>query len=153
MTKRITPSEAATAQPEEPSVVLTESGVSVLVLRGRTPNSSTKFFPTDSSHFKPAGPSRNFAFITGSDTIRYVEPGHGFTEYFKDGKTKKITKAYQSATITPIVYATYTLTPNGQIDTVTDANSNVTNPDYDGHDRLARTFFSDPANGLACPPG
>jgi len=74
------------------------------------------------------------------------------TEYFKDGKTKRITRAYQSTMMPAIVYATYTLTPNGQIDTVTDANANITNLDYDGFDRLARTFFPDPATGAPCIP-
>ncbi|HEY7641619.1 MAG TPA: RHS repeat-associated core domain-containing protein [Steroidobacteraceae bacterium] len=74
------------------------------------------------------------------------------TDYFKDGQTKRTIKAYQSASMTPINYATYTLTPNGQIDTVTDANGNVTNLDYDGHDRLFRTFFPNPADGTPCSP-
>jgi YD repeat-containing protein len=74
------------------------------------------------------------------------------TEYFKDGKTKRITRAYQSTMMPAIVYATYTPTPNGQIDTVTDANGNITNLDYDGFDRLARTFFPDPSSGAPCLP-
>ncbi len=54
--------------------------------------------------------------------------------------------------MTPIVYATYTLTPNGQVDSVTDANGNVTNLDYDGHDRMVRTFFPAPTTGVPCTP-
>lgn len=38
-------------------------------------------------------------------------------------------------------YQSYTYTPNGQIDTVTDAGGNVTKYEYDGHDRLFRTYF------------
>src|ERR1051325_6542107 len=46
--KRMTPSEAATAQPSEPSVVLTEIGVAVLL------------YSSMNSSFAPAGPlSRN----------------------------------------------------------------------------------------------
>ena len=44
------------------------------------------------------------------------------------------------------------MTPNGLVDTVTDANGNVTNYDYDGFDRLSRTFFSDPVSGSPCMP-
>lgn len=75
------------------------------------------------------------------------------TDYFRDGKTKRVIKAYQSANMAPINYATYTLTPNGQIDALIDANGNVTNYDYDGFDRLHRTFYTNPdANGAPCTP-
>ena len=92
----------------------------------------------------------------GADRIDIVTDPDGRktrTEYFRDGKTKKITRAYQSGSMTPIVYATYTLTPNGQIDTVADANGNVTNLNYDAFDRLMRTFYADPASGTPCTPG
>ncbi|HYG47262.1 MAG TPA: hypothetical protein VD846_04890, partial [Allosphingosinicella sp.] len=38
-------------------------------------------------------------------------------------------------------------TPNGQLHTVTDGENNKTSYEYDGHDRLARTFFPHPAKG------
>ena len=76
-----------------------------------------------------------------------------FTDYFKDGETKQVVKGYQSTTMAPIEYVTYTYTPNGQIDLVEDANGNFTNLDYDAFDRLHRTFHADPATGAACAPG
>jgi len=91
----------------------------------------------------------------GLDRVDVVQDPDGRkvkSEYFRDGKPKRIIKAYADATMAPITYATYTLTPNGQIDTVADANGNFTNLDYDGYDRLYRTFFSDPSSGLACTP-
>jgi RHS repeat-associated protein len=91
----------------------------------------------------------------GVDRVSIVTDPDGrkvFTDYFMDGKTKQIIKAYQSVTMPPIEYVTYTYTPNGQIDTVKDANGNFTNLDYDGFDRLHRTFHADPANGTPCAP-
>jgi RHS repeat-associated protein len=41
--------------------------------------------------------------------------------------------------------ATATYTGNGQVETVTDANGNLTTYVYDGHDRLSRTRMPDPA--------
>jgi RHS repeat-associated protein len=94
-------------------------------------------------------------FYDALDRVDYVQDADGRktkTVYFKDGQNKQIIKAYQSASMTPIVYATYTYTGNGQIDTVTDADGNVSNLDYDGFDRLARTFYPDPSTGIPCVP-
>jgi YD repeat-containing protein len=46
-----------------------------------------------------------------------------------------------------IVYATRVWTPNGQLDTVMDANSNLSNLAYDGFDRLERLSFPLPTLG------
>jgi RHS repeat-associated protein len=46
-----------------------------------------------------------------------------------------------------IVYATRVWTPNGQLDTVMDANSNLSNLTYDGFDRLERLTFPLPTLG------
>lgn len=93
---------------------------------------------------------------TGLDQVDVVTDPVGRkvkAEYFRDGKPKRITKAYQSATMSPILYATYALTANGQPDTVTDANGNVTNLDYDGYDRPYRIFYTNPAaGGVPCAP-
>jgi RHS repeat-associated protein len=75
-----------------------------------------------------------------------------FTDYFKDGKTRQIIKAFESVTMAPIEYVSYTYTPTGQIDTVEDANGNFTNLDYDAFDRLHRTFHANPASGAPCTP-
>jgi YD repeat-containing protein len=42
---------------------------------------------------------------------------------------------------------TRTFTANGQVETVTDAENNKTTYEYDGHDRLVKTRFPDPAKG------
>jgi len=114
------------------------------------------FTPTKKvdQEFSPLNEITSYAY-DALDRVSVVTDPDGrkaHTEYFKDGKTKQIIKAYQSTSIAPIEYATYTLTPNGQVDTVTDANSNVTNYDYDGFDRLIRSFYPDPATGAACAP-
>ena len=117
---------------------------------------SKTFTPTKKvlTETSPTGAVTTYSY-DGLDQIDVVEdPDHRKvkTHYFKDGKTKQIIKGYQSATWPQLVYATYTRTPNGQIDTVTDANGNITNLDYDGHDRLHRTFFPDPTSGMPCLP-
>jgi len=43
-------------------------------------------------------------------------------------------------------YVTYTYTPNGKVETVTDANGNKTQYTYDGHDRLDRWQFPHKTN-------
>ena len=91
----------------------------------------------------------------GVDRVSVVTDPDGrkvATDYFKDGKTKKITKGYQSTKMTPIEYVTYAYTPNGQIDTVKDGDLNFTNLDYDAFDRLHRTFHADPQSGQPCFP-
>ncbi len=72
--------------------------------------------------------------------------------YFRDGKIMSLTRAHQSISMPAITYSTYSYSPNGQIDIVTDAKANATNLDYDGFDRLARTFYSDPTSGTPCIP-
>jgi RHS repeat-associated protein len=55
------------------------------------------------------------------------------------GQLTKVQKAYG----TPLQqdYVSYTYTPNGSVETVTDANGNKTQYTYDGHDRLKRWKF------------
>jgi len=51
-----------------------------------------------------------------------------------------------------ITYKTATMTPNGQLETVTDAEGNTTTYTYDGHDRLKMITFPDgTADGISNP--
>jgi YD repeat-containing protein len=43
--------------------------------------------------------------------------------------------------------STLTFTANGQVETVTDAENNKTTYEYDGHDRLSKTFYPTPTKG------
>ena len=61
------------------------------------------------------------------------------TVYDAAGQVLKGQKAYGTALAQD--YATYTYTGNGQVQTVKDANGNLTTYEYDGFDRLARTIF------------
>jgi len=49
-----------------------------------------------------------------------------------------------------IRYAAYTYSQNGKPIQVQDANNNVTQLAYDGHDRLSLTLFADPVAGTVC---
>ena len=57
------------------------------------------------------------------------------TVYDAAGQVLKVQKAYGTALAQD--YATYTYTGNGQVQTVKDANGNLTTYEYDGFDRLA----------------
>ena len=59
--------------------------------------------------------------------------------YDAAGQVLKVQKAYGTALAQD--YATYTYTGNGQVQTVKDANGNLTTYEYDGFDRIARTIF------------
>lgn len=61
------------------------------------------------------------------------------TEYDAEGQVLRERRAY--GTTLAQVYATRTWTSNGQLDTVVDANGNLSNFDYDGFDRLRRLYF------------
>lgn len=63
------------------------------------------------------------------------------TEYDAEGQVLRERRAY--ATSLAQIYATRAWTPNGQLDTVMDANGNRSNLDYDGFDRLRRLYFPD----------
>ena len=62
------------------------------------------------------------------------------TLYDAVGRVSKIFKAYGSKD-DEIQYQTYTYTDGGQVDSVMDANGNVTTYHYDGFDRLSETRF------------
>jgi RHS repeat-associated protein len=59
--------------------------------------------------------------------------------YDNAGQLLVVQRAYQ----TPLAqdYAAYTYTPNGQRETLTDANGNTSRMSYDGHDRLVQLNF------------
>ena len=63
------------------------------------------------------------------------------TTYYADGQVHKVIRAYGDDLEQD--YQTYTYTDNGQIETVRDANGNLTTYGYDGFDRLKRTSFPD----------
>jgi len=61
------------------------------------------------------------------------------TDYDAEGQVLRERRAYSTASAQ--IYAARTWTSNGQLDTVTDANGNLSNLDYDGFDRLRRLYF------------
>ncbi|WP_417452152.1 RHS repeat domain-containing protein, partial [Kordiimonas sp.] len=63
------------------------------------------------------------------------------TEYDPVGRVRKVWQGWGSAD--EIRYQEYGYTPNGQVDWVADANGNKTQYQYDGFDRLERTYFPD----------
>jgi len=64
----------------------------------------------------------------------------------------KVTQGYGTPAQADYVTATYW--PNGHVASVTDAQNNMTNYSYDGHDRLSQTCFPLPTQGAgACDPG
>ncbi|MBL8537378.1 MAG: hypothetical protein JNM59_08230 [Hyphomonadaceae bacterium] len=67
------------------------------------------------------------------------------TDYDAEGQVLRERRAY--ATPLAQIYAARTWTANGQLDTVMDANNNLSNLDYDGFDRLRRLYFPSPTLG------
>ncbi len=67
------------------------------------------------------------------------------TIYSVEGQVLEELRAY--ATGIQITYATRTWTANGQLDTVEDANGNLSAMIYDGFDRLSRLYFPNPTLG------
>jgi len=63
------------------------------------------------------------------------------TEYDAEGQVLRERRSFGTALMQ--IYATRTWTPNGQLDTVMDANNNLSNLDYDDFDRLRRLYFPD----------
>ncbi|WP_162256491.1 RHS repeat domain-containing protein [Sphingomonas sp. Root710] len=61
------------------------------------------------------------------------------TSYFATSEVQKVTEGYSSGV--PIDTATYTYTPNGNVQTLVDGKGNTTTFVYDGQDRLSRTRF------------
>ena len=68
------------------------------------------------------------------------------TEYDLLGRPVTVFQAFGSDD--QIKYQRYTYTPNGQVATVTDANGNKTKYEYDGFDRLYRTYFPEKNRAL-----
>lgn len=65
--------------------------------------------------------------------------------YYADSRAHKVISAYDTALEQDT--ATYTYTDNGQIDQMTDANGNISEFEYDGHDRLAKMSYPNAAGG------
>ncbi|MGK6307422.1 RHS repeat-associated core domain-containing protein [Variovorax sp. DT-64] len=76
------------------------------------------------------------------------EGGNRVTEtvYNADDSVQAVNKAVGTALAQ--AYASYTYTPNGNVDSVKDAKNNLTVHTYDGFDRLARTYYPLPATPL-----
>ncbi|VTU27608.1 Cell wall-associated polypeptide CWBP200 [Variovorax sp. PBL-H6] len=77
-------------------------------------------------------------------TTQYLpaaDGGNRVTEtiYNLDDTVQAVNKAVGTALAQ--AYATYTYTPNGNVDSVKDAKNNLTVHTYDGFDRLARTYY------------
>ncbi len=68
------------------------------------------------------------------------------TVYNADDTVQAVNKAVGSGLAQ--TYATYTYTPNGNVDSVKDAKNNLTVHTYDGFDRLARTYYPLPSTPL-----
>jgi RHS repeat-associated protein len=65
------------------------------------------------------------------------------TGYDDAGRQNEVTSAYGLTGVSPVKERRATYTGTGQIETVTDANDNVTRNDYDGFDRLYKTTYPD----------
>ncbi len=88
---------------------------------------------------------------TDTDACKQTGPEGGFgkdhvtkTVYDPDGAVIEIHRAV-GITGSEQLYATYTYTKNGQKASEADANGNVTRLTYDGFDRLAGLYYSDPS--------
>jgi len=67
------------------------------------------------------------------------------TVYNAAGEVVEVRGGVGSAIESAELVATYT--PNGQVQTFADGENNKTSYEYDGHDRLARTYYPHPAKG------
>lgn len=63
--------------------------------------------------------------------------------YDDAGRQNEVTRAYGLAGVTPVKEQRATWTSTGKIETVTDANDNVTRQEYDGFDRPRKTTYPD----------
>ncbi len=83
-----------------------------------------------------------------TQSLPAAEGGNRVTEtvYSADDSVQAINKAV--GTSLAQAYASYTYTPNGNVDSVKDAKNNLTVHTYDGFDRLARTYYPLPATPL-----
>ncbi|WP_241693650.1 RHS repeat-associated core domain-containing protein [Caulobacter sp. SSI4214] len=68
------------------------------------------------------------------------------TDYFADGKVKKITSGYN---VQPMVLRENTYTDNGILSTEKDGENNLTYHKYDPYDRLLRTYYPSQTQGAA----
>jgi RHS repeat-associated protein len=86
----------------------------------------------------PGACTQSAAGAAGPDQI-------GETVHNSAGEVVELRSGVGTAIESAEMVSTYT--PNGQLQTVTDGENNKTSYEYDGHDRLSRTYFPHPTKG------
>ena len=96
-----------------------------------------------------------FGSVTSTSACTLGTKGSGAGDYGPDRISKTFYdaagRAYQAKTAVgtadEAIEATTTYTANGQVATVTDGENNTTSYEYDGHDRLVKTYYPSPTKG------